>query len=250
MEKFYYYYFFNWNVTAFQCCARFAVYAKSLQSCPSLCNPIDCSPPDSSVHGILQTRILGWNTMPSSRVSSWPRDWTQISCSASGFFTVEPSGKTSFCCEVKWSEVAQSCLTLCDPKDCSLPGSSVRGIFQARILEWVAISFSAVHKCKSAGCIHIPSLLSWPTHPQYHSSRSSPCAMQQLPTNYLLYTWQAHTSMICSQIIPRFLPLLCPHVDSLLLHLRLCSANRFFSTIFLESMYMHHYTIFVFLFLT
>ena len=38
--------------------------------------------------------------------------------------------------------VAQSCLTLCDPVDCSLPGSSVRGIFEARILEWVAIPFS------------------------------------------------------------------------------------------------------------
>ena len=40
------------------------------------------------------------------------------------------------------SEVAQSCPTLCDPMDCSLPGSSVHGIFQARVLEWVAISFS------------------------------------------------------------------------------------------------------------
>ena len=40
-----------------------------------------------------------------------------------------------------YSEVAQSCLTLCDPMDCSLPGSSVHGIFQARVLEWVAISF-------------------------------------------------------------------------------------------------------------
>ena len=40
------------------------------------------------------------------------------------------------------SEVAQSCLTLSDPKGCSLPGSSVHGVFQARILEWVAISFS------------------------------------------------------------------------------------------------------------
>ena len=42
----------------------------------------------------------------------------------------------------KWSEVAQSCLTLCNPMDCSLPGSSVHGIFQTRILEWVAISLS------------------------------------------------------------------------------------------------------------
>ena len=40
------------------------------------------------------------------------------------------------------SEVTQSCLTLCDPMDCSLPGSSVRGIFQAIVLEWIAISFS------------------------------------------------------------------------------------------------------------
>ena len=40
------------------------------------------------------------------------------------------------------SEVAQSCATLCDPVDCSLPGSSLHGILQARILEWIAISFS------------------------------------------------------------------------------------------------------------
>ena len=44
--------------------------------------------------------------------------------------------------EVKRNEVAQSCLTLCDPMDCSLLGSSVHGIFQARVLGWVAISFS------------------------------------------------------------------------------------------------------------
>ena len=47
------------------------------------------------------------------------------------------------CMKVKCeSEVAQSCLTLSDPMDCSLPGSSVHGIFQARVLEWVAIAFS------------------------------------------------------------------------------------------------------------
>ena len=40
------------------------------------------------------------------------------------------------------SAVAQSCLTLSDPMDCSLPGSSVHGIFQARVLEWVAVAFS------------------------------------------------------------------------------------------------------------
>ena len=49
---------------------------------------------------------------------------------------------TCILCGVKWSVVAQSCPTLCNPMDCSLPRSSVHGIFQARILEWVAISFS------------------------------------------------------------------------------------------------------------
>ena len=49
------------------------------------------------------------------------------------------------CMKVKSeSEVAQSCLTLCDPMDCSPPGSSVQGIFQARVLEWGAIAFSYI----------------------------------------------------------------------------------------------------------
>ena len=49
----------------------------------------------------------------------------------------------SGCMKVKSeSEVAQSCPTLCDPMDCSLPGSSTHGIFQARVLEWGAIAFS------------------------------------------------------------------------------------------------------------
>ena len=53
--------------------------AKSLQSCLTLCDTMGCSPPGSSVLGILQARILEWVAMPSSRGSSWPRDWTWIS---------------------------------------------------------------------------------------------------------------------------------------------------------------------------
>ena len=70
--------------------------AKSLQSCPTLCDPMDCSPPGSSVHGILQARILERVVIPSSRGSSRPRDRTCVSCSsciAGGFFTAEPPGK-------------------------------------------------------------------------------------------------------------------------------------------------------------
>ena len=55
------------------------VCAKLLQLYPTLCDPMDCSPPGSSVHGILQARILEWVAMPSSRGSSQPRDQTHIS---------------------------------------------------------------------------------------------------------------------------------------------------------------------------
>ena len=61
---------------------------------------------------------------------------------AGGFFTIEPPGKPFIFLVTLKVSVAQSCPTVCDPMDCSLPGSSVHGIFQARILEWVAISFS------------------------------------------------------------------------------------------------------------
>ena len=47
-----------------------------VQSCPTLCDPMDCSPPGSSVHGTLQARILKWVAIPFSRLSSWPRHWT------------------------------------------------------------------------------------------------------------------------------------------------------------------------------
>ena len=58
------------------------------QLCPTLCNPMDCSPPDSSVYGSLQARILEWVAMPSSRGSSRPRDQTQVSHIAGRFFTI------------------------------------------------------------------------------------------------------------------------------------------------------------------
>ena len=96
-----------------------ATAAKLLQSCPTLCNPIDGSPPGSPVPGIVQARTLEWVAI-------------------------------SFCSAWKWkvkseSEVAQSCPTLRDPMDCSLLGSSDHGIFQARVLEWGAIAFSKIY---------------------------------------------------------------------------------------------------------
>ena len=87
-----------------------AAAAKSLQSCLTLCDPIDGSPPGSSIPGILQSRTL---------------DWVAISFS-------------NACMHAK---LLQSCLTLCDPMNSSPPGSSVHGILYARILEWVAIAW-------------------------------------------------------------------------------------------------------------
>ena len=71
-----------------------AVLCLVVQSCPILCDPIDGSPPGSPVPGILQARILEWVAMPSSRGSSQPRDWTQVSLSASGFFTIWATRET------------------------------------------------------------------------------------------------------------------------------------------------------------
>ena len=60
-------------------CVCVCMRAKSLQSCPILCEPMDCNPPGFSVHGILQARILEWVAMPFCRGSSRPRDWTCVS---------------------------------------------------------------------------------------------------------------------------------------------------------------------------
>ena len=91
-----------------------ATAATSLQSCSTLCDPIDGSPPGS------------------------PRPWD-----SPGKNTGVGCHFLLYCMKVKSeSEVAQSCLTLSDPMDCSLPGSSVHGIFQARVLERGAIAFS------------------------------------------------------------------------------------------------------------
>ena len=67
--------------------------AQSLKSCLTLWDPMDCSPPTSSVHGILQARILQWVAMSFSRGSSWPRGQTCISCITGGFFTVWATGR-------------------------------------------------------------------------------------------------------------------------------------------------------------
>ena len=101
-----------------------------------------CDAMSYTVHVILQVRILEWVVIPFSRGSSRARNQTRVSCITGGFFTSWATGKPLIPHKNKTSEVAQSCPTLCDPMDCSLQRSTVHGIFQARVLEWAAISFS------------------------------------------------------------------------------------------------------------
>ena len=192
--------------------AAAAAAAQLLQSCPTPCDPIDASPPGSSVPGILQCTWKNTNLCYYLQSSQWkskvnifilfktlpdPGWLPSLGQALLSFFVKYNEGllwwlsgkestcqcrrhrfnpwsrKTPHCCGAAktvyhncwacartqesqlleeprnlepslWnkSEVAQSCPTLCDPIDCSLPGSSVHGIFQAIVLEWIAISFS------------------------------------------------------------------------------------------------------------
>ena len=67
------------------------------QLCPTLCDPMDCSLPGSSVHGILQGRILEWIAISFSRGSSQSRDRTQVSCIAGRFFTIWATREACLC---------------------------------------------------------------------------------------------------------------------------------------------------------
>ena len=101
------------------------------QSCLTLRNPMDCSPPGSSVHGIFQARVLEWGAI------TFSESYQHILLTPKqGRIMVY--GRYSLS-EV--SEVVQSCQTLCDPVDCSPPGSSIHGILQARILEWSSLVY-------------------------------------------------------------------------------------------------------------
>ena len=74
----------------------YQVKMKVAHSCPILCDPTNCSPSGSSVHRILQARLLEWIVMPFSRGSSWPREWTWVSCIAGRFFTVWATREAPF----------------------------------------------------------------------------------------------------------------------------------------------------------
>ena len=106
-------------------------WKKSLSRVRLFATPMDCSLPGSSVHGILQARVLEWV--------------------ATAFSKLLPVAKS-----------LQSCPTLCDPIDGSPPGSPISGILQARTLEWLAISFSNAWNEKWKGSCSVVSDSSQP----------------------------------------------------------------------------------------
>ena len=102
------------------------------------CDPMDCSLPGSSVRGMSQARILEWVFISFSRGSSDPGiepTSPEAPALAGGFFTTEPPRKSLLSSAAAAAKSLQSCPTLCDPIDGSLPGSPIPGILQARTLE-------------------------------------------------------------------------------------------------------------------
>ena len=129
------------------------MYACSVtQLCLTLCNPMDCSPPGSSVHGILQVRILEWVAISFHLTVVLEELIVLMLVWIAKLILLhrsQPKCPISICladflliCACVRTKLLHLCPTLCDPMDGSPPGSSVHGILQVKILECIAIPFS------------------------------------------------------------------------------------------------------------
>ena len=139
-------------------------WSEVAQSCLILCDPMDCSPPGSYLHGILQARILEWAAFPSPNISSSMQN-------IAFFLLLLRNSKASkwrmkisvhymvFYWQKTKSQIISRCVYFiytiwwwwfshkvvydsCNPTDCSPPGSSVHGISQAGVLEWIVIPYT------------------------------------------------------------------------------------------------------------
>ena len=123
----------------------------------NLCDPMDGSPPGSSVHGISQTRIQEWVAISCSRGPSWPRDWTHISfisCIGRRFLTSVSPRKIYIYIYIYISiyicSVAQLCLTLCNPMGCCMPGFPVLHHLAQTHVHWVGDAIQPSHPPSSS----------------------------------------------------------------------------------------------------
>ena len=123
-------------------CMKMKSESEVAQSCPTLRHPMDCSLPGSSIHGIFQAKVLEWGAIAFSEVNPRSSYSTNLTQTLDDFKTHTHTHIFKYTPSAAAAKLLQSCPTLCDPMDCSPPGSPIPGILQARILEWVAISFS------------------------------------------------------------------------------------------------------------
>ena len=135
----------QWILSCFIPMFYLIVYVLVAQSCLTLCDLMGCSPPGSSVHGILQARILEWVATLFSRESSWPRNWAWVSCIADRFFTI-------WALSVQFSSVTQLRPTLCDPMNRRTPGLLVHHQlleFTQTHVHWVGDAIQPSHPLSS-----------------------------------------------------------------------------------------------------
>ena len=90
-----------------------SMWSEVTQSCPTLCNLMDCSPPGFSVHGIFQARILEWVAISFSRASSRPRDQTRVSHNAGRLFTIWATRETPYRAEIEPRSPSQPEMSAC-----------------------------------------------------------------------------------------------------------------------------------------
>ena len=174
-------------------CGSSAVLCLVAQLWPTLCNPMDCSLPGSSVPGILPARVLEWVAMSSSRGSSQPRDWTQVSCIAGRSFIVWDTREAHP--QSSQSAFTTVCLTLYTPK---APSSS------GRIL-WAHYALSRPDVAPLPGMLSPPHFPPAPNYPfsqqRFPPTGSIPqallCAAQVLLPFYTIALPKLKTAIRC-----------------------------------------------------
>ena len=164
----------KWNKRKFPQLNKRHAHTQSLQSCPTRCDPMGCSPLDSSVHGISQARILEWAAISSSRGCSRHRDQTCVS---------------RFPSSDQIRSVAQSCPTLCGPTNCSTPGLPVHHQLQ---------EFTLTHVHRVSDAIQPSHPLSSPSplapNPSQHQSISNESTLRMRWPKYWSFSFSISPS--------------------------------------------------------
>ena len=185
-----FFFFFDDFISKLKIICNMLCYAWSLRRVRLFATPWTGGHQAPLTMGILQERILEWVTMPSSRASSQPRDWTQVSHIAGGFFTSWATREALFVAySVQFSSVAQSCPTLCDLMNRSTPGLPVHHQLP---------EFTQTHVHRIGDTIQPSHPLSSPSPPAPNPSQHECFPMSQL------FTWDGQSTGVWA--LASFLP--------------------------------------------